>query len=244
MDILEAFKNRIYTLKNEALSHDILLPFYNLEQQDIIKHCFKKTDEVKAYFYGGYQNSEYKRVIISPYVIKEEDFLISTIEITPNLKTDKLNHRAILGSILALGLKREVIGDIISLDDKYYFFTTTQMKDFILDNLRQIGRTFVALKEYTGPLNYEVKFKEETIFVASMRLDNIVSSSFNISRNKAKDLILGSLVKINHQEVTSTDKQVRPDSLLSVRSKGRVYVGDILGKTKSGNLILNIKKPL
>lgn len=50
MDVLEAFKNRIYDLKYDAYQKDILLPFYNLEQQDIIKRCFKKNEDINVYF--------------------------------------------------------------------------------------------------------------------------------------------------------------------------------------------------
>ena len=83
MDVLEAFKNRIYDLKYDAYQKDILLPFYNLEQQDIIKRCFKKNEDINVYFYGGYLNSEYKRVIISLNQPNNKDFMISTMQIKP-----------------------------------------------------------------------------------------------------------------------------------------------------------------
>ena len=116
MDVLEAFKNRIYDLKYDAYQKDILLPFYNLEQQDIIKRCFKKNEDINVYFYGGYLNSEYKRVIISLNQPNNKDFMISTMQIN-TFEDVTLGHREILGSILALGLKREVIGDIINYNN-------------------------------------------------------------------------------------------------------------------------------
>ena len=199
MDTLEAFKNRIYTLKLDAYKHDVLLPFYTIEQQEIIKHCFKKKDDVQVYFYGGYENAEYKRALISINTVSSPDFNIITLKINYNNKTDTISHRQILGSILALGLKREVIGDIIKVSDDYYFFAVSNMKEFIIDNLHYIG--------------------------------------------KAKEIVEAGLVKVNHLIVTNTTKIIKENDVLSVRGKGRLIVGQLVGKSKSDNLILKIRIP-
>lgn len=243
MDVLEAFKNRIYDLKYDAYQKDILLPFYNLEQQDIIKRCFKKNEDINVYFYGGYLNSEYKRVIISLNQPNNKDFMISTMQIN-TFEDVTLGHREILGSILALGLKREVIGDIINYNNQSYFFTTSKMAPFIKENLVKIGNKNVKIEEYFADVTYEVKYAEQTVFIASMRLDNILANAYNLGRKKAQDLILDGLVKINHEVIVNPSKIVKVNSLLSTRGKGRILIGDILGKTKSGNLILTIKKPV
>ncbi len=242
MDQIEALKNRIYKLKEDVDEYNhILLPFYNLEQQSLLSSCFKKNDRERVSFYGGYSNSEYKRAIISQKDVDIRDFEISTIKIIS--KEDKLTHRSILGSILGLGLKREVIGDIITKDNDYYFFVSSHLKDYVLDNLNKVGRTFIYLEEYKGEIDYQIEYKENTIFVSSMRLDNIVSSSLNISRNKVKDMIIDGLIKINHKVITSPDKVVKIDDLLSIKGYGRILISDNIGKTKSGNLIIKIKMP-
>lgn len=243
MDTLEAFKNRIYTLKLDAYKRDILLPFYTIEQQEIIEHCFKKKDDVQVYFYGGYENAEYKRVLISLNTVSSPDFSIITLKINYNNKTDTISHRQILGSILALGLKREVIGDIIKVSDDYYFFAVSNMKEFIIDNLHYIGKAKVEIEQYFEKLNYEIEYAERIVFLPSMRLDNVLANSYNLGRKKAKELVESGLVKVNHLIVTNTAKIIKENDVLSVRGKGRLIVGQLVGKSKSDNLILKIRIP-
>ncbi len=243
MDTLEAFKNRIYTLKLDAYKHDVLLPFYTIEQQEIIKHCFKKKDDVQVYFYGGYENAEYKRALISINTVSSPDFNIITLKINYNNKTDTISHRQILGSILALGLKREVIGDIIKVSDDYYFFAVSNMKEFIIDNLHYIGKAKVEIEQYFEKLNYEIEYAERIVFLPSMRLDNVLANSYNLGRKKAKEIVEAGLVKVNHLIVTNTTKIIKENDVLSVRGKGRLIVGQLVGKSKSDNLILKIRIP-
>lgn len=243
MDTLEAFKNRIYTLKLDAYKRDILLPFYTVEQQEIIKYCFKKNDDVKVYFYGGYENAEYKRALISLNPISNLDFNIITLKINYNNKTDTINHRQILGSILALGLKREIIGDIIKVNDDYYFFVVSNMKEFIVDNLHYIGKAKVEIEQCFEELNYETEYEERTVFLPSMRLDNVLANSYNFGRKKAKEIVETGLVKVNHIIVTNTAKIIKENDVLSIRGKGRLIVGQLVGKSKSDNLILKIRIP-
>lgn len=243
MDNLEAFKNRIHDLKEEAYERNILLPFYNLENQLIISRSFKHNDYVRPYFYGGYKDSEYKRVIFSINEVDNEDFQIAMLKIKPFLKTDILNHRMILGSILGLGLKREIVGDIIYTNDAYYAFVCLNMANFIKENLVKIGKVNVECKIVEEEINYEVSYLEETVFIASLRLDNLVAASYNLGRAKAQSLISDGYVKINHDIVLKDSKLVKEQDLLSIKGKGRVIVSEICGKTKSGNLIVKIKKP-
>ena len=226
MDTVEALKNRIYALKEEAYEKLILLPFYNAETQLIIKRCFKNNEYLAPYFYGGYSDSEYQRVIISGEEPALSDFGIATLKIEV-LGDKPINHRMILGSILALGLKREVIGDIIYDTNYYYVFVVASLKEFIISNLSKIGPN-----------------AESKIFIASMRLDNVLAGAYNLGRAAAQKMIQDGLVKVNHEVVLKDSKLLKEGDLLSVRGKGRVILVKLMGQTKSNNLILAIKKPI
>lgn len=243
MDTVEALKNRIYALKEEAYEKLILLPFYNEETQLIIKRCFKNNEYLAPYFYGGYSDSEYQRVIISSEEPALSDFGIATLKIEV-LGDKPINHRMILGSILALGLKREVIGDIIYDTNYYYVFVVASLKEFIISNLSKIGPNNVLLSEYLEPITFQKEYAESKIFIASMRLDNVLAGAYNLGRSAAQKMIQDGLVKVNHEVVLRDSKLLKEGDLLSVRGKGRVILVKLMGHTKSNNLILAIKKPI
>jgi RNA-binding protein YlmH len=73
-----------------------------------------------------------------------------------------------------------------------------------------------------------------------MRLDVIISNAYNLSRNEANEFIEGGLVSVNHLECTNNSKQIKENDVISVRHKGRVYVNEIIRKTKSDRLAIKI----
>lgn len=243
MNEIEAFRNRIFSLKDEAYDKDVILPFYNLENQILIKRCFKNNDYVKAYFYGGYLDAEYKRVILSVNEPKLEDYQITIYKIIFYDKDIEVNHRMLLGSILSLGLKREIVGDIVFDGNYYYFFLCSSMTNFVKENLNKIGKYNISLELYDKEVNVKKEYEEKEIFIASMRLDNVLANSYNLGRARAQEMINDGLVKVNHEVVLKGAKILKESDLLSVKGKGRVILENIKGKTKSGNLVLKIKIP-
>ena len=73
--------------------------------------------------YGGYDGAE--RTIVcfedKDYVFGEKEFPIDILKIVATNKK-VYSHRDYLGSILALGIKRELIGDIIITDNEALYF--------------------------------------------------------------------------------------------------------------------------
>ena len=114
MDTVEALKNRIYALKEEAYEKLILLPFYNAETQLIIKRCFKNNEYLAPYFYGGYSDSEYQRVIISGEEPALSDFGIATLKIEV-LGDKPINHRMYMILIIIMFLWSPVLKNLLSV---------------------------------------------------------------------------------------------------------------------------------
>lgn len=52
----------------------------------------------------------------------------------------EFTHRDILGSLMGLGIKREMIGDIIINEDKAQFFCHNSISEFVEFNLKKVGR--------------------------------------------------------------------------------------------------------
>lgn len=75
-----------------------------------------------------------------------------------------------------------------------------------------------------------------------MRLDAIVSKVYNISRSQAQGKIENGLLKLNYRVVDKPATELKEDSLISLRSFGRVKVKEVVGQTQKGNLRLKVER--
>ncbi|MDE7094993.1 MAG: hypothetical protein K2O23_00740, partial [Anaeroplasmataceae bacterium] len=153
----------------------------------------------------------------------------------------ELNHRKILGSLMSLGIKRESIGDIVCMGQATYFACTEEISTYIESEFKTISGVGIELKEVEQRLHIERKLREEKHIVSSLRLDVVIASAYKLSRNEASEMITEGLVQVNHVVSQSISKQVVLDDVISVRHKGRFYVGTVGGKTKSDRLVLQLK---
>ena len=155
-----------------------------------------------------------------------------------------LSHRDYLGSVLGLGLERKVIGDIIVCEDGADISVSPAIAEFLHLNLNQIGRIGVTTEilpiEELRTSEIRTKSKKDT--VASLRLDNIVSSAFDLSRAKAQDAIRHGLVSVNRSECTKTDYEVRLSDKVSLRHYGKIMLSDIGGESRKGRICITIEK--
>ncbi|MBQ6937692.1 MAG: RNA-binding protein, partial [Clostridia bacterium] len=88
--------------------------------------------------FGGYEDAERKMVGFIPEY-EEEDFPISVLSLSsPRIKN--LSHRDFLGSIMALGIKREKCGDIIIGEDTCQILLHSDIADFVCSSLEKVGR--------------------------------------------------------------------------------------------------------
>ena len=89
---------------------------------------------------------------------------------------DKLTHRDFLGSIMALGVKREVLGDILIRDNVGYVVCLDSIAPYIADSLTSVKHTTVRCS-VTDDIPQDAAPKPETreINVASLRLDAAVA---------------------------------------------------------------------
>ena len=82
----------------------------------------------------------------------------------------------------------------------------------------------------------EQNFKEISFTVSSLRVDSIISGVYNLSRNESVKLIKGERVHIDYEKIISPSREIKSNSLISVRGHGRaiVEVGDLTkkGRTK------------
>jgi RNA-binding protein YlmH len=84
-------------------------------------------------------------------------------------------------------------------------------------------------------------YHSASIIVPGLRLDSILAKSLHLSRANAQELIRTGRVKVNGKINLNRDYLCKQDDLLSITRFGRVVIGEITGKTRKDNLILNIE---
>ncbi|WP_066502860.1 RNA-binding protein [Abyssisolibacter fermentans] len=226
-------------------STDFLDPY----QRRLSFSILNRFPEIAYYEDGGYDNTERKMIIIHPSYIEKSSIDKYAYPIKFVMKGDfeNISHRDCLGSLLSLGLKREKVGDIFILDRLIYVFLHKDVYDYVQYNMKKIKNTTV-IAEYVNGNDIIIKenddFLVSTINITSLRLDNVVSSSFNISRADSVRYIRNGYTKVNWQPILQPSRNIENGDLLSLRSKGRVLIEEILGTTKKGRIRLKIKKYL
>lgn len=201
-------------------------------------------NRVEYCFFGGYNGSARAVLGVFPPHIDPEKvvFPIAAITLSYRLQ-DNLTHRDFLGSLLALGIKRETIGDILIENGRAVVFLLNDILKYVLTQIERIGRVGVKVQsgfEYPLPEIPE-KFSKSTT-VASDRLDCIVAALANTSRADAAKLISDSRVAVNSVPAVKSTKNVAGGDVITIRGFGKFAVASLGGSTKKGRMILNYEK--
>ncbi len=233
----EDFEQSVQKYKSVRFSH-----FVSPHELAVFRTHYRLSPGVSFMAWGGSEDAE--RVILGFF----PDFLTPDTQefpVTP-LKISNvggLNHRDVLGSVLGLGLKREMVGDIYFDKDAAVIMCENTAKDYILYNLKTVGRKNVEVTEIdAGNFALKHNFKMSTVIVASMRLDAVVAAVAPMSRQDASRVISQDLVNVNFTLANSSDKKLSEGDVISVRHHGRFVIESIAGETRKGRTVLEIKK--
>lgn len=201
---------------------------------------------VSANLWGGYENAERCVVCFGDreYLTDNTDYPIKCILIKPvNQKfADNLSHRDFLGSLMGLGIRREVLGDIIINENCGYVFCLETIADYIIENLTQVKHTTVKC-ELTDSIPTDALPQPENreIIVSSERLDVIVSAIYNMSRSQVIPIFHTEKVFVNGAVKTSPSVTLNIDDKVSVRGFGRFIYKGVLRRTKKDRLVINVE---
>jgi len=212
------------------------------QARSVSENFFRRRDVVLA-LDGGFKGAERVRAIFTnpDWGAYEQAALFAALK-TSHRPQDALGHRDILGSLMALGIERDTVGDIIVNASFAAVVCLPELGGYIAENLTKAGNvglevTEIPLAELPVP---EEKLTVKTDTVASLRLDAVLSSAFGMSRTKAVELIAAGRVSLNHQLCLKTDKEVPESALLSVRSMGRAKLLEVGGVSRKGRSFIKI----
>ena len=242
MEELDVFKKRIGSLITKSINGGVtLLNFLDEPKLAILKNESRNLKDVFVFYNGGFNNADTLRAIISPYETDKLDFKITVFKINYNKKFYEINHKNILGSLMGLGIKRELIGDIV-ITDECYFACCDEIAEYIKNDLKFIGKVPVELEKEDKIIDNIVKYSEKIEFLSSLRLDVFIAAAYNLSRNEAHDYIINGLVYINHLLILNPSQNIKLGDEISVRRKGRCKLKQIGGLSKSGRIAATLAK--
>lgn len=212
--------------------------FLNLHEQSLLKAL---PNSAPVTLFGGFDGAERQVACFGAESAEEAQAAaaLALIQIAPaNPKfADRLSHRDFLGSLLNLGLRREMLGDILVHENSAYVFCLARTARFLTENLRRVRHTTVrtALTDAL-PAGAVPTLEARDAVVASNRLDALVAAVFHLSRADAQKLIAAERVFADSAAVLRPDYAPAPGQLISVRGHGRFRYDGILRETKKGKL--------
>ena len=187
MDDKKLTQSRLQDLAGQREKYQtVVFTKFLSEQQQPLAACHQNVC-----FWGGWPDAARKCAAFYPdYLTPEEiQWPVSVIKISP---TDgaPLTHRDYLGSLLALGLKREVLGDLLVAPENALLFHLENITEYLAQNLKTVSRSSVkvsclSVSEVVVPARC---FETLTGSVASLRLDNVVGVAVKKSRALAQEL--------------------------------------------------------
>lgn len=241
-------KIKLAKTRNKILNTDFLY-----EEQIVKVEKYIKSNKYQNYlFSGGVLNASRKALIVYPEKLSEEmvkknlSTIFSAIRIKlPNELKGTYTHKEFLGGIMKLGIAREKIGDIITVENGADIIVFKENETYICENLKLLTRfrkADISIIKIEDVYLKENEFEELNIIVSSMRIDNFISELAKTSRNKAEEFIELGRVLLNHEEVLKASKSVKTNDVITIRGKGKFIIGDVVRTTKSDKFVISIKK--
>ncbi len=217
--------------------------FLTPAEQELARQYFSRRREVNLVFEGGISEAQRQvAVFLAPdWGRYEPEEILQGFRIDYRSQGD-IGHRDILGTMMAQGIEREVLGDILAGENPAYVICLAEMAAYLHDNITKIGGAGVSLtavKLADIPVRQE-KIRSKTVTAASLRLDALIGEGFNLSRSEAARLIQAGLVALNHLPCEKPDQKVEAGDLLSLRGKGRLKILEVGGQSKKGRLFVEL----
>lgn len=254
-DELLLAKARDLKTRSEDNSMITATNFLDERQRSLISSLEKEQNKfTDTFYFGGYQDAGRTAAVFVPKFLEITDIDLFFLENPDDcpfclIRIDKdrftsLSHRDYLGALMGLGIKREMLGDLLVDESGCFVPCVRSVKSFIVSQLESVGRASVRAYEvfFSEIAKTEAKSEEIVCFVSSLRLDNAVSAAFSVSRTKAVEAIEKGLVFVNSVQTLKPDFRLSENGTLVLRGKGKAVVLEILGESKKGRLRIKIKK--
>ncbi|MGN0480380.1 MAG: YlmH/Sll1252 family protein [Lachnospiraceae bacterium] len=227
--------------------------FLNLNEQSVVWQTMTQLPPVSVKAVGGFDvygqeiNCCERKMFAFLPKDRETDLTlmpIEVVEISPVAAkfAEVLTHRDFLGALLNLGIERSLIGDIFVCDNVAYVICHRRIADFICSQLTRVRHTVVNTTLGAIVADAVIKTAAITSTVASVRLDSMICSAFNLSRSSAIPLIEEAKCFVNGKLITTNSYTPKAGDIISVRGMGKFVFDSESGVSKKGRIVINLRK--
>lgn len=202
-----------------------------------------------ALFCGGYPDAERTEAVFLPdWADPAEAESYAETAVVRALRRDRGDtpptHRDYLGALLGLGLRREVLGDLLVRPEGCDMIVCEGVADFIRDNLASAGRSPLDLSVIPREdlIVPEQAFTERRDTVASLRLDGVTAAAFSLSRGRAAEAVAAGKVSVNGVPCEKADREIADGDTVSLRGAGKCRVLTDGALSRKGRICIVIRK--
>lgn len=214
--------------------------FLSDRQQALATAALSAVGCTAYHFDGGYPEAERKILCLHGDAGEKAapQFVCLQIEAIGDCRA--LTHRDYLGAILALGVKRECVGDLVLCDTGAYGFFLQSVAPLVQEELMQVGSRPVHIceaqaQQLPGPQQRPLR----QVSIASLRLDALLAAMLHTSRADAADLIKSGAVEINHVPTASVHAEIFAGDTFSVRRHGKYHLSEIGAQSRKGRVFVS-----
>ena len=205
--------------------------FLNEHESLYLQRRLPKSADVK--FFGGYEGAV--RLMLGAGA-DYDSFPITALEFAYKPEYS-LRHRDFLGALMALGLRRDTVGDILTGKGRAVIFVCDEIAPYLLSQVDRIGSVGVRLSyAELSDLPQPDDFDELTLTLSSLRLDAFVAGVTHLSREKACRLIKNELVTVDHVTATEVSLNLREGATVTIRKYGKYVLTALPGVSRKGKL--------
>lgn len=187
--------------------------------------------------WGGYHEAERVRIaFVKDGYDGPVDFGIAALSVSWDGRYRLVGHRDVLGSLMGLGITRDVLGDILMNGAGAQILADEKIAPWLVENFLKVAMVPVAVSpipvEEIEPPKQEAKIVRAT--VASLRLDAVGAAGFGLSRSKMAAAVDAQKVQVNWQTAKGPSQTVKPGDVVSYRGRGRIEIKELTGQSRKG----------
>lgn len=252
---LEYEVSKIYNSIEMAKEYEIITFTEEFYTPNIWKKLNSKVEGMYVFTNGIFENSDRCQISFVPEKYLGElnrddennfiEFPSELLCISVNSKFKEYSHKDFLGSLMGLNIKRELMGDLILKGNIAYVPVAQKIYSIVENELKEIGKNVCVINKIDKRNLEELpqyQYEEKIITVNSKRIDSIVSSIINLSRNKIIEAIEKGKVLIDYVEERDKSKIIEIGSTITIRGYGKYKLFNEIGQSKKGKEKLIIKK--
>ncbi len=245
----EIFKKRLMEWANRSWNQGVYCfsHFLDLAQRSDFLSLIPSLPPVPWRLFGGAEGCERQMLRFGNEEACGYDapFPIVCLKIAPlSAKfAEPLTHRDCLGSLMALGMERETMGDIVVRKDGAYLFCEDRIAPYIMEHFVQARHTSLSC-EIVGNLPEGALFETRRVSVqlSSQRVDALIAHVYKMSHSDAQALFPAGKIFVSGRLCESPGYTPKSGDMISVRGFGRMkYVGvESLSKKGKENTAIEI----